>query len=125
MRFSDIFLESLYKRSDDFLKINKKYNTRLDCNIVTHHIAISYSSKKQKEVTLFDSKQIIQLYEIKVETNNFSIWWIEIYFEFCSNETNIVICDIVKYLSDHFKQTNSNDKFKESIQLAMEREMCL
>ncbi len=125
MRFSDIFLESLYKRSDDFKKISEIYETKLNHNIVTKHIDISYSFNRQQELNLFDTKQKIQLYDFKVETDDFGLWQIAIYFEFYSNGINVDICDLIKYLSAYFKQTDSEKYFKQHIQLAMEREMCL
>ena len=123
MEFNDIFLESLYKRSDDFKKIGDIYETRIDYNEVMHYISISYSFKKQQELNLFDVKQNIQLYNFRVETNDFGIWQISIYFEFSSNEANIDICDLIKYLSAYFKQTDSEKYFKQHIQLAMEKEL--
>lgn len=125
MEFSDIFLESLYKRSDDFRKISEIYETKLNHNIVTKHIDISYNFKRQQELNLFDSKQNLQLYDFKVETNDFGVWQIIIYFEFSSNEANIDICDLIKYLSAYFKQTDSEKYFKQHIQLAMEKELSI
>ena len=125
MEFSDIFLESLYKRSDDFRKISEIYGTKLNHNNIIKHIDILYSFKIQQELNLFVVKQNIQLYNFRVETNDFGIWQISIYFEFSSNEANIDICDLIKYLSAYFKQTDSEKYFKQHIQLAMEKELSI